>query len=839
MTESCGPKVCQEGGSGLILPLFGDAEQRWPGALRAILYFFGLLWTFMGVAIVADVFMGAIERITSRKTRVWSATRERYVTVSVWNDTVANLTLMALGSSAPEILLGLIELLGDGFHAGQLGPSTIVGSAAFNLFCIIAVCVSVIPDGQIRKINDLGVYAVTVFFSLFAYVWLYAIVAIFSEGIIDVAEGLLTLVFFPVLVALAFMADKGYFSFGSNESFGHANTDCPDAMEMTPQEIAELEMKAQMEHEGKLTEEQVAKFIEESRHMNSKSRAHYRVGAIRNISAARRITMKMNTETDLSKVVPVWDAIAEEPKGIGNSSAATTVVLAFTSSKFVVAEVIGTLAIPVEMAILGEKAELSNVVTVNYKTRDGTAKAKSDYEHLEGTLEFFPGDSKQIINVKIMDDDAFEDDEEFYVDLFQPHTDEADCEVVLGDYTTTTVKIVDDDRPGIVGFQQDFLTCYEGTAEVVVPVIVVRKGGCVGKISVQYRTEDDTALGGLDYEQASGTLEFASGQASAEIPLTIKPRGRYDKTDQLRMVLSEPSYGARLDKTADGGENQNIMTIAISSNGTKKDTVDKILHLVQHNWERHRLGHSNWRDQFVEAMFVNGGNELEEGEEHPGCMEWTLHIINVPWKLLFACIPPSDFCNGWLCFYFALLMIGLVTAFINDLASLLGCVLGVPDPITAITFVALGTSLPDTFASKAAAQQDPHADASVGNVTGSNSVNVFLGIGLSWGVGAIYWKIQGYTKEWAALYPEAAIKYPDGGVFVVQGGDLGFSVLVFSICAVLCLSVLAARRQAFGGELGGPQPWKHLTSALFVFLWFTYVGVSAWKVLSSQSSSSC
>jgi hypothetical protein len=29
--------------------------------LRAVLYLFGLLWTFLGVGIIADVFMGAIE----------------------------------------------------------------------------------------------------------------------------------------------------------------------------------------------------------------------------------------------------------------------------------------------------------------------------------------------------------------------------------------------------------------------------------------------------------------------------------------------------------------------------------------------------------------------------------------------------------------------------------------------------------------------------------------------------------------------------------------------------------------------------------------------------------
>merc|ERR1719409_451030 len=92
-------------------------------------------------------------------------------------------------------------------------------------------------------------------------------------------------------------------------------------------------------------------------------------------------------------------------------------------------------------------------------------------------------------------------------------------------------------------------------------------------------------------------------------------------------------------------------------------------------------------------------------------------------------------------------MIGGLTVIVGDLAALLGCVVGIPDEITAITLVALGTSLPDTFASKVAAQQDPYADASIGNVTGSNSVNVFLGLGLPWTIGAIYWS-SGKTQEW-------------------------------------------------------------------------------------------
>ena len=54
----------------------------------------------------------------------------------------------------------------------------------------------------------------------------------------------------------------------------------------------------------------------------------------------------------------------------------------------------------------------------------------------------------------------------------------------------------------------------------------------------------------------------------------------------------------------------------------------------------------------------------------------------------------------------------------------------------------MGTSLPDTFASMIAAQKELTADNAIGNVTGSNSVNVFLGLGLPWVVASIYWLVQ-------------------------------------------------------------------------------------------------
>lgn len=111
-----------------------------------------------------------------------------------------------------------------------------------------------------------------------------------------------------------------------------------------------------------------------------------------------------------------------------------------------------------------------------------------------------------------------------------------------------------------------------------------------------------------------------------------------------------------------------------------------------------------------------------------------------------------------------------------------GCFLGVDNGIVAITFVALGTSLPDTFASMSAAVHDSNADASIGNITGSNSVNVFLGLGLPWTMAVIYYAI---------LDTDNHVFTQD---FVVEAGTLGFSVVVFCCCSIAAFSILMVRR---------------------------------------------
>ena len=109
-----------------------------------------------------------------------------------------------------------------------------------------------------------------------------------------------------------------------------------------------------------------------------------------------------------------------------------------------------------------------------------------------------------------------------------------------------------------------------------------------------------------------------------------------------------------------------------------------------------------------------------------------MHFLLITWKIFFSLIPPVKTGGGFPSFFIALGLVGAITAIVGDVAELLGCVLSIPPAITAITLVALGTSVPDTFASVTAAQGSEYADSAVGNVTGSNSVNIFLGLGLPW-----------------------------------------------------------------------------------------------------------
>jgi solute carrier family 8 (sodium/calcium exchanger) len=370
------------------------------------------------------------------------------------------------------------------------------------------------------------------------------------------------------------------------------------------------------------------------------------------------------------------------------------------------------------------------------------------------------------------------------------------------------------------------------------------------------KTEAISAEEGKDYEAVDQEVVFEANAITKTVEIPIIDQHRYTCNNTFRCTLSEPRCVGLEGKTVDveikTSEHTECIVTIVADENTKK-LYDDVSKLAKLKLDDYKLGTATWAEQFKEALFQIGEDDDEGGDEggDPGTVDYVMHFITVPWKLFFALVPPTDYWGGTVCFVVALAFIGIVTCLIGDLAAILGCLIKLPDSITAITLVALGTSLPDTFASKAAAISDDNADASIGNVTGSNGVNVFLGIGLPWAMAAFYWtgaigacehgtadadqssdcdlKLFG---EWSSRMGAEGKTFGEHGYpvgFIVEGGSLGLSVITFCACAGIAIAVLYYRRVTYGAELGGPKGGflgATMTSYLFTLLWFTYIGVS-------------
>jgi len=69
---------------------------------------------------------------------------------------------------------------------------------------------------------------------------------------------------------------------------------------------------------------------------------------------------------------------------------------------------------------IGERNDDMQIVSVDYATRDGTAKAYEDYIPVSGKLNLYPYENHAVIPVEIIGDTIPEPNEYFYLDIFNP-----------------------------------------------------------------------------------------------------------------------------------------------------------------------------------------------------------------------------------------------------------------------------------------------------------------------------------------------------------------------------------------------------------------------------------
>merc|ERR1719410_3391430 len=597
---------------------------------------------------------------------------------------------------------------------------------------IIGLCMYVIPDDEVRKIKHLRVFLVTATWSVFAYIWLYVILGFISYGKVESWEGLLTFIFFPLTVWTAWVAERrmlcykwfskpeeeGVIALGGKadlesrgaEKFKEFDEDVDPALaefERNRREYISAMKRIRLENPDISLIELEAKAREEVVSKGPKSRAYYRAQATRKMAGKEDSAkaFKKQLEAEAAEA-----AAAESEKKVDDGICR----IMFDPPHYTVMESVGTF----EVTIIREGGDMNTAVQVDYKTEDGTAASPGDYIEAVGTLTFGPGETQKMVTLEVLDDDVFEEDEHFYIRISNLRRKDGKAfseisvtgedgvakmqpSIQLGTPHMATIMILDDDHGGIFSFDDAEVEVVEsvGTFELDLK----RISGARGKVAIPYNTEDGTAKEGEHYEAQEGELIFCNEETTKTISLEIVDEESYEKN--LILYANNPEDLTEEEKVAllgrpCHGDNSRIM-IRIRESKEFKSSVDKMMQKANNSM---MVGSSSWLDQFTDAFTVQADDDDEEGEEGdegeekmPSCGDYIMHFLTLPWKLIFAFIPPTALANGYPTFVISIFMIGACTAVIGDVAGHLGCFINLKDGVNAIAFVALGTSVPDTL----------------------------------------------------------------------------------------------------------------------------------------------
>lgn len=499
------------------------------GGFRTFLYFLGLAYCFIGLSAITARFFRSMESVVKHSRTVETIdplTNTKAVkNEKVWNYTIADITLLAFGTSFPQISLATIDAIRNigKLYAGGLGPGTLVGSAAFDLFPIHAVCVVVPKAGELKKISDIGVWLVELFWSFWAYIWLYIILEVWTPNVVTLWESILTVLQFGLLLIHAYAQDKR------------------------------------------------------------------------------------------------WPY----------------------------------LSLPLERA---ERPE-----------------------------EWVPA---EVVKYRPLDK------------VHEPHSEVS--------------QVGEEENTGIV----DIFSIHSG----------------------------------------EGTGHFYQNLAGEDVTESSTPNNCN--------IIPEES---------------DILSI--------------------------------WKHQFVDALMLESTESRKLNNTYLRVARIFWQLLLLPWKLLFAFVPPYQIAHGWIAFICSLIFISGIAYVVTKITDLISCVTGINPYVIAFTALASGTSWPDLVASKIAAERQLTADSAIANITCSNSVNIYIGIGVPWLIDTLY--------NYIAYNEPLRIENAEG---------LSFSLLVFFSTSVACIGVLVFRRLTIGAELGGPRVWAWVTCIFFMLLWLIFVVLSSLRV---------
>ena len=175
-------------------------------------------------------------------------------------------------------------------------------------------------------------------------------------------------------------------------------------------------------------------------------------------------------------------------------------------------------------------------ITVKYATTAGTATVGSDYQAVNGTVTFAPGETSKPLTVLVNGDTQVEPDETFFINLTSP-------------FNATIAKaqgvgtIINDDSvtPATLDFSQATYNVQEDLGALT--ITITRSGDTTGATSVDYTTFDGTATQRADFEYAAGTINFAPGDTNKTFQVLINEDMYLEGNETFTVTLSNPAGG--------------------------------------------------------------------------------------------------------------------------------------------------------------------------------------------------------------------------------------------------------------------------------------------------------
>ncbi len=165
---------------------------------------------------------------------------------------------------------------------------------------------------------------------------------------------------------------------------------------------------------------------------------------------------------------------------------------------------------------------------------DSACNSGVDYLTDFGTGTINPGDTETTVSVTTCGNDEADNDRDFFVEISQP------SEGVQIVRPMAMATILDDDTLPLVSIEGT--TIAEPPSGTTVDAIfrVSLSETWDETVTVEFDTQNGTAVAGDDYVASSGTLSFAPGQQSRQIPVTIRSNPATDEDRSFRVELTNP-----------------------------------------------------------------------------------------------------------------------------------------------------------------------------------------------------------------------------------------------------------------------------------------------------------